>query len=88
MIGDGPLAQVPPGYQDGAPAILGAIAPGGGIRIAQTSGPQRYGRFTSRDDLGRLEGFRERAAIQNNDCRENKTSYRHRLIPRSVDNDP
>ena len=88
MIGDGPLTHFPPGYQNGAPPILGAIAPGVGICIAQTSGPQRYGRFTSRDDLGRCEGFRERAAVQNRDCRENKTSCRHRLIPSLADNDP
>ena len=73
------LAHFPPGCQYGAPPILGAIALGVGICIAQTSGPQRYGHFTSRDDLGRGEGFRERAAIQNRDCREKKTSCRHRF---------
>ncbi len=79
MIGDGLLAHFPPGCQYGAPPILGAIALGVGICIAQTSGPQRYGHFTSLDDLGRGEGFRERAAIQNRDCREKKTSCRHRF---------
>ncbi len=79
MIGDRPLAHFSPGCQYGAPAILGAMALGVGICIAETSGPQRYGHFTSRDDLGCGEGFRERATIQNRDCRENKTSCRHRL---------